>query len=151
MVCDLFYLYCPFVIHWTMAYQRCPPYTWNMWVLLYHGKRDFADVIKDVEMGIVPDYSHGSRGITGLLRVGWKSQREVRVREKMMWPRHQRSAWCTLERKGPQAKEYRQLPEAGKVKERDPLLRSPEKISPADTLTLARWNWLQISGLQNVR
>lgn len=38
-----------------------------------------------------------------------------------------------------------------KCKEMDSPLKPTERTSPTDTITLAQWNWLQTSGVQNCK
>ena len=127
------------------ASQRCPcPNPWNLWLLLCR-----CDKVKDLEV----------RRLFWIIWVGlmWSQHPYKRKAggsewEKEMWG--QSRGWSDAlwrQRKGHSQRiqaAIRIWKKGGKIGSPSEL---PERTSLANTLTLAQWNWLQTSDLQNCK
>lgn len=113
-------------------------------MLLYMTKGIFK--IEDFEMMITLDYPGGPNNvITNIL---------VKGRQKRRWCDDRSRDWSDVLwrwRKGHKPGTIGGPWKLGKGKEMDPSLRTSEGPSSADTLSLAKWDWIWASELQNYK
>lgn len=119
-------------------------------------QRAYAGVIKGYEMGglscIIGTRHNHSRPYKGRKRHQGQTRRwrddEAGKRWKVLKPP---CYWLWRWRTGPRAREYRWPLETDPARKQMPCSEPPEGTSPANTLTVAAWNWLQTSDPRSLR